>query len=283
MTGKIADLSYCQTNVDYAKFAKEVDLAILRVQYGSNKADKEYKNHVAGCKKYGVPFGTYAYAQFVSINDARVEADSAFERMDKDSKFFVIDVEEITTKNAADIVPATQALIDRMKAHGVEKVGLYTGHSFYYDHKMDQVRADFLWIPRYPLKDKGLPTGPKPKMEADLWQYTQNGRVAGVNGPVDLNQLVGKKTLDWFIGGKAQTAATTQNNTKNGGIRMYQPSNTELMNATLRVLGRLSQKDPNGISKDWYTKAQKGGIPLDDVIGLLYVALDRGLIQGSGK
>lgn len=85
--GKIVDLSYCQTNVDYAKFAKEVDFAILRVQYGSNKMDKEYKNHVAGCKKYGVPFGTYAYAQFVSVNDARVEADDAFERMDKDSKF----------------------------------------------------------------------------------------------------------------------------------------------------------------------------------------------------
>lgn len=62
---------------------------------------------------------------------------------------------------------------------------------------------------------------------------------------------------------------------------MYQPSNNEMMEATLRVLGRLSKKDPNGISPDWYKKAQNGEISLDDLIGLLYVALDRGLIQGK--
>ncbi|MCI1615976.1 GH25 family lysozyme [Heyndrickxia oleronia] len=280
--GKIVDLSYCQTNVDYAKLAKEVDLAILRVQYGSNKADKEYKNHVAGCKKFGIPFGTYAYAQFVSVNDARVEADNAFERMDKDSKFFVIDVEEVTTKNAADIVPATQAFIDRMKAHGVEKVGLYTGHSFYYDHKMNQVRADFLWIPRYPKEDKGQPTGLKPSMQADLWQYTQNGRVAGINGPVDLNQLIGKKTLDWFIGGQAQTATTNSPKQKEE-IELYQPSNQAIVNSTAVVLSRLEKKDPGAISPTWRDKLQKGELTTSDAIGLIFVAIERGLIQGSNK
>jgi GH25 family lysozyme M1 (1,4-beta-N-acetylmuramidase) len=280
--GKIADLSYCQTNVDYAKFAKEVDFAILRVQYGSNKMDKEYKNHVSGCKKYGIPFGTYAYAQFVSVNDAIKEADDAFSRMDKDSKFFVVDVEEETTKNISDLVPATQAFIDRMKAHGVEKVGLYTGHSFYFDHKMDQVRADFLWIPRYPKEDKGQPTGLKPSMQADLWQYTQNGRVAGINGAVDLNQLVGKKTLDWFVGGKAQTASINSTKQKEE-IELYQPSNQAIVNSTAVVLSRLEKKDPGAISPEWRTKLQKGELTTSDAIGLIYVAIERGLIQGSNK
>ena len=281
MTGKIADLSYCQTNVDYAKFAKEVDFAILRVQYGSNKMDKEYKNHVAGCKKYGVPFGTYAYAQFVSVNDAIKEADDAFSRMDKDSKFFAIDVEEVTTKKASDLVPATQAFIDRMKARGIEKVGLYTGHSFYYDHKMDQVRADFLWIPRYPENDKGLPTGLRPKMQADLWQYTQNGRVAGINGPVDLNMLIGQKNIDWFIGGQAQTASI--NTQKKEEIELYQPSNQAIINSTAIVLSRLEKKDPGAISPEWREKLQSGKLTNSDAIGLIYVALERELIQGSGK
>ncbi|GAA3328792.1 hypothetical protein GCM10020331_074210 [Ectobacillus funiculus] len=37
-------------------------------------------------------------------------------------------------------------------------------------------------------------------MPCDLWQYTAKGRLAGVSGDVDLNMLVGNKTLAWFIG-----------------------------------------------------------------------------------
>ncbi|QPA33379.1 GH25 family lysozyme [Thermaerobacillus caldiproteolyticus] len=198
--GKIADFSHHQGTVDWEKASKELDLAIIRVQYGSKSVDQKYKEYVAGCKKYGIPFGHYAYARFVSVSDAIQEAKDFLARADKDAKFLVVDVEEVTTKNPKDLVPATQAFIDYCKKNSGKKVGLYTGHSFYKQHGMDKVKADFLWVPRYATNDIGQPNGLKPDMPADLWQYTQRGKLSGVSGYVDLNQLVGTKSLEYFIG-----------------------------------------------------------------------------------
>lgn len=194
----IADISHHQLShdIDWAEAAKEVALMIIRVQYGSNTIDREYKKHVENCKKYKIPFGHYAYAQFVSVADARVEAKHFLERIDNDAKFLVLDVEECTT-GKDQIVPATQAFIDVCKKAGW-KIGLYTGHHFYKPYGMDRVAADFLWIPRYG-KNEGK-RDLKPDYDCDLWQYTDRGRVNWYEGNLDLNHINSPKTLQWFIG-----------------------------------------------------------------------------------
>lgn len=202
----IIDISHHQPskNINWAKAAKELSLVIIRVQYGSNLIDREYKNHVENCKKYGIPFGHYAYAKFVSVNDAKVEARDLLERADKEAKFLVLDVEELTTpKN--EILAASQAFIDECKAEGW-KTGLYTGHHFYKPYGMDKVKADFLWIPRYG-KNNGKPDV-KPDYPCCLWQYTEKGRVSWFNSYLDLNLLNGDKELEWFIGGESEQTAT---------------------------------------------------------------------------
>lgn len=104
----------------------------------------------------------------------------------------VADVEEQTTKRAADMAPATQAFIDMLKKKGW-KVDLYCGHHTYKSLGMQKVRADFVWIPRYGKN--------KPAYPCDLWQHTETGRVAGVSGNVDLNTLIGSKPVSYFTGG----------------------------------------------------------------------------------
>ena len=191
--GKIADFSHHQGNVDWSKASKELDLAIIRVQYGSTTIDREYKKYVAECKKYNVPFGHYAYCLFVSKKDAIVEAEDFHKRADKDALFLVADVEQQTTKTAKEMAPATQAFIDTLKAKGW-KVGLYSGHHTYEPLGMSKVKADFVWIPRYGTT--------KPAFDCDLWQYTETGKMAGVPGNIDLNRLTGSKPLSYFTGGK---------------------------------------------------------------------------------
>lgn len=191
--GKIADFSHHQGNVDWSKASKELDLAIIRVQYGSTTIDREYKKYVAECKKYNVPFGHYAYCLFVSAKDAIVEAEDFHKRADKDALFLVADVEQQTTKTAKEMAPATQAFIDTLKAKGW-KVGLYSGHHTYEPLGMSKVKADFVWIPRYGTT--------KPAFDCDLWQYTETGKMAGVPGNIDLNRLTGSKPLSYFTGGK---------------------------------------------------------------------------------
>lgn len=194
--GNIVDLSHHQGTIDWSKASKYIDLAVIRVQFGSTQIDRKYKEYVAGCKKYNIPFGHYAYAKFVSVNDAEVEAKDFLSRIDKDAKFLVVDVEEVTTKNSADLVPATQRFVDVCKQAGY-KVGLYSGDIFYKNNNLKAVKADFLWLARY--------SSQAPTVPCDLWQYSQTGRIDGISeNVVDLNRLTGSKPLSYFTGGDSK-------------------------------------------------------------------------------
>ncbi|MEH7209919.1 GH25 family lysozyme [Priestia megaterium] len=196
---KIADLSHHQGTIDWNKAKDELALAIIRVQYGIGLIDRQYKNYVAGCKQYGIPFGHYDYCRFKTVAEAQKEAQYFIDRADPDACFFVADVEEVITSKQSDLVPATQAFVDYLHDHGIKKVGLYTGHSFYSTYGMNKVKADFLWIPRYSSNDTGLvPSGLRPSMYCDLWQFSQAGKLAGVTGHVDLNVINGNKPLSYF-------------------------------------------------------------------------------------
>ncbi|CAM4109458.1 LysM peptidoglycan-binding domain-containing protein [Mesobacillus thioparans] len=196
----IVDISHHQptSRINWAQAAKEVAFMVIRVQYGSYLIDREYRSHVANCKKHGIPFGHYAYALFKNVEDAKKEAKDFLKRMDPEAKFLVVDVEERTTATVKEMALAAQAFIDVLKDAGVEKVGLYTGHHFYKPYGMENVKADFLWIPRYGAND-GTPNQ-KPDYPCCLWQYTDKGRVSWYSGNVDLNQINGDKTLEWFTG-----------------------------------------------------------------------------------
>ena len=102
--------------------SKELELAIIRVQYGSRTIDTRYKEYVQGCKEYGVPFGHYAYGCYVSVQDAIVEANDFMARADKEAKFLVLDVEDDTLAScgAANLAKASQAFIDTCRAKRLE-------------------------------------------------------------------------------------------------------------------------------------------------------------------
>jgi len=201
----IVDISHHQPSnkIDWEKAAKEVALFIIRVQYGSRTIDREYKNHVENCKKYGIPFAHYAYGCFVSVDDAKIEAIDFLKRIDQEAKFLVLDTENdtISACGTKDVAEASQTFIDLCRDAGY-KTGFYVSHHLYKSHGLDKVNADFLWIPRYGIND-GTPDK-KPDYACDLWQYTEKGKVSWYGGFLDLNKTNGSKPLDWFIGGEVE-------------------------------------------------------------------------------
>lgn len=71
-------------------------------------------------------------------------------------------------------------------------------------------------------------------------------------------------------------------NTDNEGeSKMYKPSNNAFVNSTAIVLKRLEAKE-NGISSVHREKLLKGELSESDATAILYVAIERGLIQGTG-
>lgn len=246
--GKIADLSHHCETIDFSKAKTELDLAILRVQDGSTTVDTRYKEYVQGCKNYGIPYGNYAFCRFVSVEDAKVEARDFWNRGDKDALFWVADVE---VKTMGDMQAGTQAFIDELRRLGAKKVGLYVGHHTYVDFGAANVRADFVWIPRY---------GAKPVYPCDLWQTTETGRLAGVIGDVDLNVLNGSKDLNWFIGGSKLTPEQPNVSASNGdyGIAKITADGVNLRSgpstgsSVIRQLSKGEEYICYGMVGDWY-------------------------------
>ena len=61
--------------------------------------------------------------------------------------------------------------------------------------------CDIMWIPHWGHDDGEVPEPQyQPDYYCDIWQYTSAGRLAGVEGDVDLNMLLGKKPLEYFTG-----------------------------------------------------------------------------------
>lgn len=217
MTETIIDVSKFQAKPDYSKLKGKVDLVIIRVQYGSSVVDSMKDYNIQQCKKYGIPFGLYAYGCFTSVADAKVEANDFLKRGDNDAKFWVLDTEDDTisacgTKNVAK---ASQAFIDVLKNAG-KKTGFYVANHRIGSFGLSGVKADFRWIPRYSGTSYA---GLKPNYSCDLWQYTDKGKVDGIVGNVDMSILNGSKKLSWFTGtsttkAPAKKVAVKKANTK---------------------------------------------------------------------
>lgn len=211
--GYIVDISkYEPSNqIEWPTFSKNLDLLIVRVQYGSNAPDTEYVNHVANAKQFGVPFMSYAFPEFVSVNDARVEARDAATREDKESLAMIIDIEPESDKQGnpvgiaklaqSDRLEGIKAFVDELRNQHEKKVGAYISNQIYQAWGLDTIINifDFVWIPRYGVNN-GAPST-KPDFPCDLWQYTSEGHVPGYAGPLDLSTLNGDKSLEWFTGG----------------------------------------------------------------------------------
>ncbi|MGG0239679.1 GH25 family lysozyme [Bacillus rhizoplanae] len=196
--GYIIDISKWNENINWDIAAQHIDLAICRVQYGSRKIDERYTDHVEHLEARGILHAAYAYGCYVSVADAIVEAKDFMNRVSPNAKFLVLDVENdtLTSCGAANLAEASQTFIDTCKEAGW-KVGLYVSHYMYGSYGLQNVNADFIWLPRYGTND-GTPQI-KPDYACNLWQYSDNGYVEGI-GKVDVNLLIGDKPLEWFIG-----------------------------------------------------------------------------------
>lgn len=69
---------------------------------------------------------------------------------------------------------------------------------------------------------------------------------------------------------------------KEGAHKLYKPSSQSLINSTSAVLKKLEKMADDPLSPIWHEKLVKGTLTDSDAIGLLYVAIDRGLLA-EGK
>ncbi len=196
---KVVDVSYWQHTIDWKKASKEIDGAILRCSYTSQKSftlseDSTFLPNINGASQYGLKVGAYHYSQAISIDEARKEAEYICKKLsgykNRISLPVVIDWEfggRLNAKKAkslgkakcTDIISAFCEVVIR---HGFTPMvyANYNTFSNYLDYPKLKKKYK-IWLAQYSSK-AGL--------AYDYWQYTSSGKVSGINGNVDINKAV---------------------------------------------------------------------------------------------
>lgn len=188
------DVSVYQGNINWEKVKPQIDFAILRIGLGDDIAsqdDKQFERNYAECVKLGIPFAVYFFSY--AVNKAKVQTEIAhIKRLLNGKKITApvyIDVENTKgldwrTISNTELLSIMQEFNAQLNALGY-KMGIYSSRSAFWNEKMIDKWYDNIskWVAEYGAKVNNF------NRTYDIWQHTSKGRIDGISGNVDMNNM----------------------------------------------------------------------------------------------
>ncbi len=185
------DLSKWQGDVDFAQIkAAGKRYVFVKVSQGAGGVDPDYVRNLADARKAGLYVGSYHF--YTTDQTAQSQFDNITTHLDlKPGDLpLVVDIEILSKNTLPDLAAELKTFLDLIgKKYGIKPI-VYSGENFANEHLKGF--ADYpLWLAEYT-------NAQQPKLPLDwqrwtFWQHTQDGRVAGVNGAVDLDRFNGSE------------------------------------------------------------------------------------------
>lgn len=215
---KIIDVSYHNGNVDFKKVkASGIDGVIIRAGYGLNNIDKKFKANIKAAKDAGLLVGVYWFSYAYTVEMAKREAEYCLRAISGYTLELPIffdweyDSRSYASRNG---VNAGKALItDMVKAfcQVVKNTGRSVGYYTNLDYSKNYIDTNALsgyhkWFARYANSRGGV--------DCDLWQYTDKGKVNGIGGNVDMNEVINASIVDKVDNSKASKPVESKPETK---------------------------------------------------------------------
>lgn len=192
------DVSTYQNEIDWKKVKEDgVDFVFIRIgrrgaTTGLLYEDDLFEANYAGAKENGLKVGVYFFSQAISEKEAREEADWVKRHLSGKQIDFpiVYDCEEVVLENETprmsglgkeEITANAIAFAQRLSRHRYETI-IYT-NAYWAGKVYDMEKLSDLpvWLAQY---DVDVPEFEHPFC---IWQYSDVGEIAGIEGPVDLN------------------------------------------------------------------------------------------------
>lgn len=189
------DVSSHQGSIDWQAVADDgIDFAIVRVgnrgyTEGTLSVDELFAQNIDGAAAAGLETGAYFFSQALSADEAREEADLVLEQLAGRQVDLPIAYDHESVADSAgranqlageDLAVCARAFCERLEAAGYE--------TMVYGNKQDIARfeGDTLddrprWLAEYGV---AVPTA---QFDFTIWQYTNNGSIAGIDTAVDLD------------------------------------------------------------------------------------------------
>lgn len=195
---KAVDISYHNGVIDFERLKNAVDYVIIRCGYGqdmTSQDDKQWNRNVSECERLGIPYGVYfySYAKTTSKIEGEIKHCLRLLKGHTPSLPVFFDSEEKGTQGVAK--HNAKRFCDAMLTNGY-KAGIYASKSWFENYIGETWGYD-LWIARY-SNLLGV-------NNVDIWQYSSNGSVDGINGRCDVNHVYKDYTVSSATPTKPQT------------------------------------------------------------------------------
>ena len=183
------DVSKWQGDIDWKKVSMSgIDFAMIRSSFGNMHTDEKLAENVAGCEKYGIPYGFYHYSYADSTAEAKKEARYFLSVIKKYNPEYpiVLDIENdhfksMSRKQVTNIILAFVKEIENAGYY----VSIYSFAKFFNDYvDMSKIENYDIWIACWGDEERlnSFYDGPY-----GMWQYSATGSVNGIDGEVDLD------------------------------------------------------------------------------------------------
>lgn len=183
------DVSKWQGDIDWKKVSLSgIDFAMIRSSFGNMHTDEKLAANVAGCEKYGIPYGFYHYSYADSVKEARKEARYFLSVIKKYHPEYplVLDIENDHFKKMSrnQVTNIIIAFVQELENAGYY-ASVYSFANFFNDYvDMSKIKNYDIWIACWGDEERlnSFYDGPY-----GMWQYSATGSVNGIDGEVDLD------------------------------------------------------------------------------------------------
>lgn len=187
------DVSHHQQKINWGEIDKNnVQFAFIKATEGGNHKDSLFQENWREAIRHDIPVAAYHFFTFCKDGDA--QARNYIHYVPKDSIDLppVIDLEYSGNCQRSNwnenIIKEIANYLEIIEDHYQRKVIIYTTNEFYKNFLINQFPQNPIWI-RDILSKPQLPDG---RLWL-FWQYTNRGRIKGINTIVDLNAFNGSK------------------------------------------------------------------------------------------
>lgn len=184
------DVSKWNGDIDWAtvKSTGMAGFAMIRASYGYEDTDPKLADNVRGCEENDIPYGFYHYMYAKNTSEAHKEAAYFLNVISGYSPEYpvVLDIEEsfydgMTKEEVTDIVVAFMEDLENAGYYAM----IYSYAKFFDDNLIYDRIADYdIWVACWGDEEKLFENF---SYHYGMWQYSETGRLDGIEEYVDLN------------------------------------------------------------------------------------------------
>jgi lysozyme len=193
------DVSKYQGEIRWREVAgANIRFAVIRATLGNDYRDPRYAQNLARATAYGLAVGAYHFAQpGWGPRDAIREADHflSVARVGRDDLLPVLDIESSNGLPPAQLRAWAVAWLDRVHRRTGVRPMIYAGNYFWRGRMGNTpwfgLRSHPLWVAHWNVPTPWVPGERWAGRGYTMWQWSAEGRIPGIRGPVDLDRVRG--------------------------------------------------------------------------------------------